>query len=79
MFDPNGAPGRFVDKVPLLKRHVEYLTQRKGERVAMFEIRKHLLAYVRAIPGASSYRVGLARVESVAAVHQILDEIASRS
>ena len=45
----------------------------------MFEIRKHLLAYVRAIPGASSYRVGLARVESVAAVHQILDEIASRS
>ena len=75
VFDPKGAPGRFVDKVPLLKRHVEYLAQRKGERVAMFEIRKHLLAYVRGIPGASSYRIALARVESVTAVYQILDEI----
>ena len=78
VFSDCGEPAQFTDKLPLIKRHVSYLAERKGETVAMFEIRKHLLAYVRAIPGASSYRVALARVESVAAAHRILDEIVSR-
>lgn len=78
IFSPTGEPASFADKVPLIKRHVIYLAQSKGERVAMFEIRKHLLAYVRSIPGAGSYRVALARVESVEAAGHILDEIINR-
>ena len=42
----------------------------------MFESRKHLLAYVKGLPQATSFRVRLAQVESISQIQTILQDIA---
>jgi len=66
----------FTDKTPLIKKHAEYLIQSKGEKVAMLEIRKHLVAYVKSIPNASKYRSQLVSVTSLKKIYAILNKIA---
>lgn len=68
----------FNDKVPLILKHAEWLIELKGEKVALFEIRKHLLAYVKGLANAASYRSQLVRVESLRQIRDILEAIAYR-
>ena len=65
----------FADKIPVIKKHAEYLIQSKGEKVAMLEIRKHLVAYVKNMPNAAQYRTKLVRVESLQEICDILNYI----
>src|SRR3989344_2269563 len=70
-----GKAVTFEEKIPLMKKHAEYLIELKGERVGCMEIRKHLLMYVRGIPSASKYRMRLVQVDSLNTVYSVLDEI----
>ena len=54
----------FQQKIPLILQHCQWLVEAKGEKSAMLEIRKHLLAYVKGLPNASNYRAQLVRVTS---------------
>ncbi|MDD5039725.1 MAG: tRNA-dihydrouridine synthase [Patescibacteria group bacterium] len=65
-------PANFSDKIALILKHAELLWQLKGEKVAMLEIRKHLLAYVKGLPNASEYRSKLVQVTSINEIHGIL-------
>ena len=67
----------FARKIPLIQKHAEYLIASKGEKVALFEIRKHLVAYVKKIPNASHYRSKLVRVTSLQQICDILTDIHS--
>ncbi len=67
----------FEQKVPLIKKHLQYLIEDKGDRVALLEIRKHLLKYVRGVEHASSFRSQLVQVSSFDEASKILDEIVS--
>lgn len=71
----NNPPKSFAEKVPIIKRHAEYLIESKGLSVGTREIRKHLLTYVKALPGARQYRSRLSVVNSYTEICQILDEI----
>ena len=66
-----------VGKLPLIKMHLKFLIKTKGEKIALLEIRKHLAAYVKAIPGAAKLRTRLVRVTSQTEVNNLLDEIAN--
>ncbi len=68
-------PQTFSEKVDLMKRHTAYLIESKGESVGTREIRKHLLTYVKAIPGARQYRSRLSVVGSYDEICTVLDEI----
>lgn len=70
-------PKTFVEKIPLIQKHAEYLFELKGEKVAMLEIRKHLLAYVKGLPGATRYRAKLVHVVSLQEITVVLNEIAA--
>lgn len=77
IFSPGSTPTSFAKKVPLILRHIQYLVELKGVESAMFEIRKHLLAYVKYIPNATSYRIQLAQVTSPGQAQTILEQIAA--
>ena len=72
-----GSQVPFASKIPIIKKHAQYLIDLKGERVGTLEIRKQLLAYVKSIPDAVSYRLKLVQVNSLANIDTVLDEILS--
>ena len=74
VFSEKPAPS-FKEKLPLIIKHAQYLIESKGEKVALLEIRKHLVAYVKSIPNASQYRSLLVRVGSLDEIYAILKEI----
>ena len=61
----------------MIEDHAKWLIEHKGETVGCNEIRKHLLAYVKHIPGARQYRSQLTHVKTFDAIQTILDEIFS--
>jgi nifR3 family TIM-barrel protein len=71
-------PVSFAEKIPLINKHAEFLIELKGEKITLLEIRKHLLAYVKGLPGAGSYRSQLVRVQSLAEIEDILTNIADK-
>lgn len=71
----NDQPKNFKEKVTTIEKHIHYLVEDKGEELAMLQIRKHLLAYVKGMKGASAYRARLAHVKSLNEAVQILHEI----
>ncbi len=75
VFDPSGQIPTFESKIPLMIRHAEWLVEHKGLSLAMREIRKHLVQYVKGIPNAKRFRSQLVRVESVSEIQTILDQI----
>jgi len=70
-------PKNFLEKIPLIERHIQYLIKDKGANLALLQIRKHLLAYVKGMKGAASYRKQLAVVKSVEEIQAILATIAA--
>lgn len=65
----------FASRIPIIKKHAQYLIELKGERVGTLEIRKQLLAYIKSIPFAVAYRLKLVQVDSLESIHRALDEI----
>lgn len=68
-------PTSFEKKIPLILKHAEYLIELKGEKIALLEIRKHLVAYVKSLSNASSFRSKLVQVTSLAQIRAILNYI----
>ncbi len=71
-------PVHFKDKIPTIRQHAEWLVELKGEKAALLEIRKHLLAYVRGLPHATEYRSALVRVTSLQQIYDILAAICQK-
>jgi tRNA-dihydrouridine synthase B len=69
-------PQRFRDRIPIIDQHAQYLFEAKGGYVGSREIRKHLLAYVKGIPGARSFKAALSQVESLSDIQTALRQIA---
>lgn len=55
-------------------RHAELLYKTKGKK-GMFEIRKHLIFYTKGLPNIKQWRDQLVRVESVAEIKKIFNNI----
>jgi tRNA-dihydrouridine synthase B len=68
-------PTQFKDRVPLILRHAAYLIEHKGIRVGCCEIRKHLLAYVKGVHGAKALKKELVRVDSLASITELLQQV----
>lgn len=75
VFAPDGPPKTFAEKVPLILQHAQWMIESKGPEVGAREMRKHLLSYVKAIPGARQYRSQLANVWTLDDITTVLDQI----
>lgn len=63
----------FPDKVPVILRHAE-LAARLKDRRGILQLRKHLMAYTRAMPNARDLRGRLSQVTTVKEIRDILEE-----
>jgi len=62
------------EKLAVIKEHFDLLLKYKGEYTATREIRKHIAWYIKGLPGASSIRDQINRVESRDEFYNIVNE-----
>ena len=62
------------EKLAVIKEHFDLLLKYKGEYTATREIRKHIAWYIKGLPGASSIRDQINRVESRDEFYSIVNE-----
>jgi len=65
-------------KVELVKRHLQYSLEWKGEYVGIFELRQHLSNYFKGLPGFKDTRIRLVTEKDPAELVKILDGIAEK-
>ncbi|MBD3347590.1 MAG: tRNA dihydrouridine synthase DusB [Candidatus Eisenbacteria bacterium] len=76
--DPGPPPVRERLRVAVL--HLDMMVASKGERTGVLEMRKHLVAYLKGIPGASKLRRELVTMEGHLNVrNRLSEEIRSRA
>ncbi|HEY5750889.1 MAG TPA: tRNA dihydrouridine synthase DusB [Chryseolinea sp.] len=69
-----GAPG-MAERVRATKKHLEFSVRWKGDRLGIFEMRRHYSNYFKGIPDFKPFRTRLVEVETEAEVMAILDEV----
>jgi nifR3 family TIM-barrel protein len=69
------APPAMEERVRIAKKHVEFSVKWKGDRLGIFEMRRHYANYFKAIPDFKPFRSRLVEVETIDEVMAILDEV----
>jgi nifR3 family TIM-barrel protein len=59
----SSPPPTLEERIELAVEHLDLMVAAKGERRGVQEMRKHIVAYLRGFPGASSLRAELVRME----------------
>jgi len=68
-------PEKLMDRLPIILNHAAYLIEHKGDMVGTREIRKHLLSYVKGVPGIKPFKQRLVNVGSFDQIKDVLYEI----
>lgn len=68
------APG-VAERVDVAKQHFEFSLEWKGEKLGIFEMRRHYTNYFRGLPNFKQFRMRLVTSESPQEVRDILDEV----
>jgi tRNA-dihydrouridine synthase len=63
------------ERVRATRKHVEFSIRWKGDRLGIFEMRRHYSNYFKGIPDFKPFRTRLVEVETLAEVMAILDEV----
>ena len=71
----SSAPPSVAERVRVAKKHLEFSVRWKGDRLGIFEMRRHYTNYFKAIPDFKPFRTRLVEAESLDAVLSILDEV----
>lgn len=68
------SPG-VAERVDVAKQHFEFSLEWKGEKLGIFEMRRHYTNYFRGLPNFKQFRMRLVTSESPQEVRDILDEV----
>lgn len=71
-------PMSVLERVELAKAHLAKSIELKGDKVGVFEMRRHLANYFKGIPDFKPYRLRLVTETDPALISACLDEIADR-
>jgi nifR3 family TIM-barrel protein len=69
-------PPTLQERMEVCKMHFTKSLEWKGERLGIFEMRRHYTNYFRGLPNFKPYRMRLVQTESPAEVYDILEEVA---
>ncbi len=64
-----------ADRVDVCRQHLDFSIRWKGERVGIFEMRRHYTNYLKGLPDVKPFRSRLVLSDSVAELHDILEEV----
>jgi tRNA-dihydrouridine synthase B len=70
------APPTLQERMEACKTHFTKSIEWKGERLGIFEMRRHYTNYFRGLPHFKPYRMRLVQTENPLEVYEILDEVA---
>ncbi|MBQ4584432.1 MAG: tRNA dihydrouridine synthase DusB [Bacilli bacterium] len=62
------------EKIDMMKRHLNMLIEDQNEKVAILEMRTHLMYYFKTLPNNKPYKVALCQAKTKEEVFKILDE-----
>ncbi len=69
------TPPDLAERLHVIKRHLAFSVQWKGERTGIFEMRRHYTNYLRGLPDVKPFRIRLVNAVSVQEIHHILEEL----
>lgn len=64
-----------AERVRVAKKHLDFSVRWKGDRLGIFEMRRHYANYFKGIPDFKPFRTRLVEVETESEVLSILDEV----
>jgi nifR3 family TIM-barrel protein len=64
----------FYEKLNTAIRHLDLISQSKGDKIALLEMRKHAAWYIKGLPGAALMRQRINRAESVRELSVLLTQ-----
>jgi tRNA-dihydrouridine synthase len=70
-------PPELTQKLAVCRRHIEMSVKWKGEKLALFEMRRHYCHYFKGIFNFKPYRMRLVTAPSLTELYAVLDEIAA--
>ncbi len=68
-------PPTLAERLDVVRRHVKFSLQWKGDRKGIFEMRRHYTNYFRGIHGFKPYRMRLVEAPNEQELYQVLDEV----
>ncbi|MEP2936521.1 MAG: tRNA dihydrouridine synthase DusB [Gilvibacter sp.] len=71
------APPTMAERVEAAKRHLQMSIDWKGERLGVFETRRHYTNYFKGIPDFKQYRMRMVTSDDSADVFKVFDEVAN--
>lgn len=71
------SPPTLEERVLACKKHLQKSIQWKGEKLGIFEMRRHYTNYFRGLPNFKDYRIKLVQEENPIVLFQLLDEISN--
>jgi tRNA-dihydrouridine synthase B len=72
-------PGPTLDeRIIACRTHLTKSIEWKGEKVGVFEMRRHYSNYFKGLPDFKQYRMMLVKEENIETINQILDEVAEK-
>src|SRR5204863_9426909 len=66
-----------LERIRTAKKHLEFSLRWKGDRLGIFEMRRHYTNYFKSIPDFKPFRTRLVEADDEAEVLAILDEVAN--
>ena len=69
------APPSIAERVRIAKKHLEFSVRWKGDRLGIFEMRRHYTNYFKAVPDFKPFRTRLVEADSFDEVMSILDHV----
>ncbi|MBL0743399.1 tRNA dihydrouridine synthase DusB [Chryseolinea lacunae] len=64
-----------AERVRATKKHLEFSVRWKGDRLGIFEMRRHYSSYFKGVPDFKPFRTRLVEVETETEIMAILDEV----
>ena len=64
----------FVEKVEMMRKHYELLTQDKNEKLALLEIRSHIIWYLKGMPQSKEIKNKICQSKTTEDMFNIIDE-----
>jgi tRNA-dihydrouridine synthase B len=72
------APPDVAERVRATQKHLDFSMRWKGDRLGIFEMRRHYTNYFKALPEFKQYRMRLVEADTYAEVVEILTEITEK-
>jgi nifR3 family TIM-barrel protein len=64
----------FIEKVQMMRKHYELLTQDKNEKLALLEIRSHIIWYLKGMPQSKEIKNKICQSKTTEDMFNIIDE-----